>query len=77
MKISGINKPQRICPFCNKKTENEICPKCKEFTVLETLYLIKKNDSLIGKPFTSKYKILDLIGCGGMGKVYLANQIPR
>ncbi len=64
----------RICPECNAKTEELICPVCSSRTITEDEYveLHADPDGLIGKVLMERYQVTRLVGIGGMGNVYEA-----
>ncbi|HMY04231.1 MAG TPA: serine/threonine-protein kinase, partial [Candidatus Obscuribacter sp.] len=64
----GSVKIKKVCLTCNAEFESDIdtCP--ADGTVLTSL----SSDSLIGTVLGGRYEILDTIGDGAMGRVYLA-----
>jgi len=64
----GSVKIKKVCLTCNAEFESDIdtCP--ADGTVLTSL----TGDSLIGTVLGGRYEILDTIGDGAMGRVYLA-----
>jgi serine/threonine-protein kinase len=68
------DKKTYICPICNLQTNDEYCPKDRCPTV-DARFLQKKKDPLIGIILKGQYKIIDLVGRGGMGKVYKGFQM--
>ena len=60
----------KICPTCHKQFPEEarFCPK-------DGVPLAEISDPLLGRTLMGQFEILELIGQGTMGKVYLARQI--
>ena len=64
---------RKMCLACNANFDEayEKCPQC------EGTQLVRYGDETIGQVISNKYKILELVGKGGMGNVYLAEVIDR
>ncbi len=66
----------RICPQCRTQTEESTCPNDGFQTVDASRYDLEDDeDKYIGTVFEGRYKVIDLLGEGGMGAVYLADQL--
>ena len=63
----------RQCPQCQNACEetHKFCPSCG-FPVAKVA--VQPDDPLVGRTLPGGYVILDLVGIGGMGRVYRAEQ---
>lgn len=63
----------RQCPQCQNSCEetHKFCPSCG-FPVAKVA--VNQDDPLVGRTLPGGYVILDLVGVGGMGRVYRAEQ---
>jgi serine/threonine-protein kinase len=61
----------KICPDCNVSYDDshKICPKCKS-----NLLTLQGKDPLTGRLIEDRFTILEKLGTGGMGSVYMAKQ---
>lgn len=65
---------ERICPNCETVTEQQTCPSCGSMTVRANL-LRDGRDPLVGRLVGDRFRVIELLGRGGMGSVYLAEQL--
>ena len=67
----------RICPICDTLTEEERCPKDGYMTIdIDQFRTGAHKDPNIGRVLKKQYRIVDLLGQGGMGSVYKGVNIP-
>ena len=66
--------PVFICQGCGSE-HSSWSGKCPHCGVSETIQLKQKTDQMLEKVIKGKYKIIRKLGQGGMGAVYLAEQI--
>lgn len=64
----------RICFDCGTHCESTVCPGCGRMTG-RWQKVDEDRDPFIGRMIDERYRILDLIGRGGMGSVYVAEQV--
>lgn len=64
----------RVCPECERKTADLICPRDGTPTIDEAL-LKEASDPLIGRVLAGRYRVLESLGQGAMGRVYVADQM--
>ena len=71
--IASIAREMRKCPQCQSECEEQhkFCPACG-FPVSKVAQ--QSDDPLVGRTLPGGYVILDLVGIGGMGRVYRAEQ---
>src|SRR4051794_2473663 len=71
--IASTDPVTRTCPQCQSPCEDahKFCPSCG-FPVAKVAQ--NSDDPLIGRTLPGGYVILDLVGIGGMGRVYRAEQ---
>ena len=65
----------RVCPHCDKRTEERDCPDDGTITVAEELLTQAAPDPLLGRELNHQFRIEALIGRGGMGAVYRGTQM--
>jgi predicted ATPase/Tfp pilus assembly protein PilF len=75
IEVNDLDLAQRYCPMCGHESVEEICPNDGAPTVLLEQERPLSDESLIGKVFSKRYQIESLLGEGGMGRIYIANQI--
>ena len=64
----------RICPECEQTTEAEFCPQDGSMTINESL-LHGQQDAYVGRLISDRYRLIESLGHGAMGRVYVAEQL--
>ena len=67
---------RRICPECMGLTDARTCPSDGSITVMADTITGHGEDPRIGRVLAGRYKVIRPLGAGGMGSVYLAEQLP-
>ena len=65
---------ERICPECEERSTQLVCQLCNLKTI-PTSALVQEADPLLGQILAGQYKIVDVLGQGGMGTVYRGTQV--
>ena len=74
--VKGTGAAWRICPECGTRLMARRCPSCKT-TSVPALLLEGGSvaEPVVGMILGDQYELLELLGEGGMGKVFRANQL--
>jgi serine/threonine protein kinase len=65
---------QRICPICRKETDDMICTEDQVPTVAQQAIETPADETMVGKALANRYEVKQLVGTGGMSRVYEAVQ---
>ena len=71
-----MTSERRICPECMGLTDARTCPSDGSLTVPADNITGHGEDPRIGRTLAGRYKVIKPLGAGGMGSVYLAEQLP-
>ena len=64
----------RICPICRKENEQVICTECQVPTVAQQAIETPADETMVGRALANRYEVKQLVGTGGMSRVYEAVQ---
>lgn len=70
LEVSSHNR--KICRDCHREYDDSTLSSCPADGA--PLILVQSHDSLIGRTIDGRFEVLRIIGTGGMGNVYLAQQ---